>query len=89
MFCQGIVRKVDSMGRLTLPREMRRKFSLEEKDALEFFIEDDRIILRKYSPNYIFTGESNGDEIIFQGYRVSKNSIRELAKKANIKIKEL
>ena len=44
----GIVRKVDELGRIVLPIELRRTLDIEEKDALEIYVEDDSIILRKY-----------------------------------------
>lgn len=47
----GIVRKVDELGRVVVPVELRRTLGIEIKDALEIFVEDDRIILKKYKPN--------------------------------------
>ncbi|EJP0467842.1 AbrB/MazE/SpoVT family DNA-binding domain-containing protein [Escherichia coli] len=46
----GIVRKVDELGRIVIPRELRRVFDIEIKDPLEIFVEDDKIILQKYNP---------------------------------------
>ncbi|WLR50891.1 AbrB/MazE/SpoVT family DNA-binding domain-containing protein [Bacillus tianshenii] len=47
----GIVRKVDELGRVVIPIELRRTLGIEEKDALEIYVDDDRIILKKYKPN--------------------------------------
>lgn len=47
----GIVRKVDELGRVVLPIELRRNLGIAEKDALEIFIDGDQIILQKYQPN--------------------------------------
>lgn len=44
----GIIRRVDELGRVVIPRETRRTLSIEEKDPLEIFIDGDQIILRKY-----------------------------------------
>ena len=44
----GIVRKVDELGRIVLPVELRRKFGIEIKDALEIYTEDDCIVLKKF-----------------------------------------
>lgn len=44
----GIVRKVDELGRIVLPKELRRTFGINEGDPLEIFTEDETIILRKY-----------------------------------------
>ncbi|MGG2111945.1 AbrB/MazE/SpoVT family DNA-binding domain-containing protein [Lysinibacillus pakistanensis] len=47
----GIVRKVDELGRVVLPKELRRTLGIEEKDALEIYTDNDKIILKKYQPN--------------------------------------
>ena len=47
----GIVRKVDELGRVVLPIELRRTLGIAEKDALEIYVDDDKIILKKYKPN--------------------------------------
>ena len=50
----GIVRKVDELGRIVLPIELRRTLGIEEKDRIEFFVEGESVILRKYQPACIF-----------------------------------
>ncbi len=52
----GILRRVDELGRVVLPVELRRSLDIEEKDPLEISVEEDRIILRKYQPTCIFCG---------------------------------
>ncbi|MBM7555166.1 AbrB/MazE/SpoVT family DNA-binding domain-containing protein [Thalassobacillus pellis] len=47
----GIVRKVDELGRVVIPIELRRTLGINEKDALEIYVDDDRIVLKKYKPN--------------------------------------
>ena len=47
----GIVRKVDELGRVVIPIELRRTLDIAEKDALEIYADNDRIILKKYNPN--------------------------------------
>ena len=44
----GIVRKLDELGRITLPIELRRNFDVNERDPLEIFVDDDKIILRNW-----------------------------------------
>lgn len=56
----GIVRKVDELGRVVIPIELRRTLSIGEKDALEIFTEGDTIILKKYEPACIFCGQAKG-----------------------------
>ena len=59
----GIVRKVDELGRVVIPIELRRTLSIAEKDALEIYVDDDKIILKKYMPNMSssITGEVSDD----------------------------
>lgn len=79
----GIVRKLDELGRITLPIELRRTLGVQDRDALEIFVDDGKIILSKYLPSDIFTG--NTEELYdFCDKKVSKESIVQLAKIAGI-----
>lgn len=62
----GIVRKVDELGRVVIPKELRRTLDINEKDPLEIYVEDELIILKKYRPNYacLITGEVSDDNIV-------------------------
>jgi len=67
----GIVRKVDELGRIVLPVELRRTLDIEIKDALEIYVDGNTIILRKYEPACIFCGNARDvftfkDKIICQ-----------------------
>ena len=77
----GIVRKVDELGRIVLPIELRRTLGIEEKDPIEIFVDGESIILRKYQPADIFTGDTK-DLIEYNGKKISRANIRELAKLA-------
>ena len=59
----GIVRKVDELGRIVIPVELRRKFGIDIKDSMEIYTEDNSIILKKYEPSCIFCGDAKN---IFQ-----------------------
>lgn len=61
----GIVRKVDELGRIVIPIELRRTLGINEKDALEIYVDDDRIILKKYKANMTchVTGEVSDDNL--------------------------
>ncbi|GGD04243.1 transition state regulatory protein AbrB [Thalassobacillus devorans] len=61
----GIVRKVDELGRVVIPIELRRTLGINEKDALEIYVDDDRIVLKKYKPNMTchVTGEVSEDNL--------------------------
>jgi AbrB family transcriptional regulator, transcriptional pleiotropic regulator of transition state genes len=65
----GIVRKVDELGRVVIPIELRRTLGIAEKDALEIYVDDDRIILKKYKPNMTchVTGEVSDNNITLAG----------------------
>ncbi len=52
----GIVRKVDELGRIVIPMELRRTFSIDEADPLEIYTDDEKIILKKYEPGCMFCG---------------------------------
>ena len=73
----GIVRRMDELGRIVLPMEIRNTFDIKTKDPLEIFVEDDRIILRKYQPACVFCGETT-DNVIFGQKRVCKACIEKL-----------
>ena len=79
----GIVRKVDELGRVVLPIELRRVLRIAERDALEIFTEGDMIVLKKYEPSCIFSGEME-DLVEYMGKKVSKDSIIKMAKAAGI-----
>ena len=73
----GIVRKLDELGRMVLPKEIRNTFDINSQDALEIFVENDCIILRKYQPSCVFCGETR-DNVIFGEKRVCKSCIEKL-----------
>lgn len=56
----GIVRKIDHLGRIVLPIELRRVLEIDKDSALEIYVENDTIILRKYEPTCIFCKSSEG-----------------------------
>ncbi len=75
----GIVRKIDELGRIVLPIETRKRLNLEPKDGVEIFVEQDRVILKKYEPCCIFCGDA--DEITYyKDKRVCKNCLVELGR---------
>ena len=54
----GIVRKVDELGRVVIPIEIRNKFDISEKDPIEIYVDGSTIILKKYEPNCVFCGNT-------------------------------
>ncbi len=75
----GIVRKVDELGRIVLPIELRRTLDIEIKDSIEIYVENDSIILKKYEPTCIFCGD-NKDLKTFNEKNVCSNCIKKLQK---------
>lgn len=73
----GVVRKVDELGRIVLPMELRRTLDIKEKDPLEIYVEGEMIILGKYQPACIFCGEAK-DVIEFKGKKICKECRQEL-----------
>ena len=62
----GIVRKIDELGRIVLPIELRRTFDLNEKDAIEIYTDSDMIILKKFQRTCVFCG-SPEDVVEYKG----------------------
>ena len=54
----GIIRKVDELGRVVIPIEIRNQFNIAEKDPIEIYVDGSSIILKKYEPNCIFCGNT-------------------------------
>lgn len=73
----GIVRKVDELGRIVLPIELRRTLDIAEKDSLEIYVDEDSIILRKYQPACIFCDNAR-DIVVYKGKNVCKDCIKSL-----------
>lgn len=74
----GIVRRVDELGRIVLPIELRRTLDIEEKDSLEIYVDGSSIILRKYQPSCIFCDNSD-NTVSFKGKMICKDCLRNIA----------
>lgn len=75
----GIVRKVDELGRIVLPIEIRRTMGIDKCDAVEIFVDEEKIILKKYMPACIFCG--NADNVtLFKGKLVCADCLNSLKK---------
>jgi transcriptional pleiotropic regulator of transition state genes len=75
----GVVRKVDELGRIVIPIELRRTMGIEEKDALEIYVDNEKIILKKYEPACIFCG--NAEEVQnYRGKNICRACLAEMAK---------
>ncbi len=70
----GIVRKIDDLGRMVIPIELRKVMTINKKDPMEIFVEEDKIILKKYEPACIFCGEAD-DVIEYKGRTICRECI--------------
>lgn len=73
----GIIRKVDELGRIVLPIELRRTLDLAERDELEIYLDNDRIVLQKFEPSCIFCASSR-KLVNFRGKNVCQECIRDM-----------
>ena len=73
----GIVRKVDELGRIVLPVEFRRTLDIEEKDQIEFYLDGDKMILRKYEETCLFCASST-DLVTYMGRSVCAECIHRM-----------
>ncbi|HHU62745.1 MAG TPA: AbrB/MazE/SpoVT family DNA-binding domain-containing protein [Clostridiales bacterium] len=76
----GIVRKVDELGRVVIPIELRRTLNIAEKDALEIYVDGEHIILKKYEPACIFCGNAKDVEN-YMGKNICRDCLAEVTKK--------
>ena len=73
----GIVRRVDELGRVVIPIELRRTLEIAEKDALEIYVDGEQIILKKYQPACIFCSNAKDVEN-YKGKNICKSCMAEL-----------
>ena len=74
----GIARRIDQLGRIVLPKELRDIYGIQEKKTvMEIYTEDDKIILKKYEPCCIFCKEAKG-VINFRGKLICKDCLQDI-----------
>ena len=74
----GIVRKVDELGWIVLPVELRRTMDIDVRDPLEIYVDDSHVILKKYSPSCLFCGSV--DQVVsYRRKNVCRDCLKELA----------
>lgn len=76
----GIVRRIDNLGRVVLPIELRRSFDIDKEDPVEIFVDDNAIVLKKYQPACIFCNEAK-DVINFKGKNICRSCLAEIKDK--------
>ena len=79
MKATGIIRNVDELGRIVVPKEMRKKMDIANSDPVEIYVDGDKIILTKYQPSCTFCGSE--DEVVeFKGKKICALCIEEIKK---------
>ncbi len=73
----GIVRRVDELGRIVIPIELRNTLHIECRDAVEIFVEENKIILKKYEPACLFCGNADG-VTMFKERLICKECLKEI-----------
>ncbi len=74
----GMIRQVDKMGRVVIPKEIRSQLKIEnDVDSFEISMEGDKVILQKYRPTCIFC-DTFSESVFFEGYTVCKECIEKL-----------
>lgn len=81
MKATGIIRKVDDLGRIVIPMELRRILDIKEGLGLAFFVDGEEIILKKHQPDCVFCGEAK-DVINYKGKNVCKHCLKDLKENA-------
>ena len=83
----GIVRKVDGLGRVVLPKELRRTLGVDMKDSMEIYVDGEQIILKKYQPACIFCDNAT-DVVNFMGKNICSDCLKFINEAAAKKDKE-
>ena len=75
----GMIRRIDELGRIVIPIEIRNRFDIKEKDPMEIYVDDGSIVIKKYEPNCLFCGETE-NVIKFHNKLIFKKCINQLLK---------
>lgn len=76
----GIVRKIDDLGRIVIPKELRKTMNINKKDSLEIYTEGNKIIFQLYKPGCMFCGEMD-NTIEFEGRTICHSCIEKMYNK--------
>ena len=79
MLNSGVVRKIDALGRLVIPVELRKTMQWEIGSPVEFYVEDGTVVLKKYEPGCVFCGEASGITN-YKGKNICTSCLKELSK---------
>ncbi|MDF2720745.1 MAG: hypothetical protein K0Q59_420 [Paenibacillus sp.] len=74
----GVVRRVDQLGRIVLPKSLRKRYRMNEGDPIEILVAGDQILLERYRPKCVICGEMNGITA-YKDKHVCTNCMREMS----------
>ena len=77
MLNTGVVRRIDNLGRIMIPKELRNTFGLDAGQAVQIFTEGDKVIFKKYQFSCVFCGEASGNSM-FKGKNVCEQCLHEM-----------
>lgn len=79
MRATGYVRKLDSLGRIVLPKSLRKELSINEGDDIEMYVDDDgNVVLDKYTPRCVFCDAPKSDVIDYKGKVICNDCLKEM-----------
>lgn len=84
----GMVRKVDELGRIVIPKELRNHIGMPPGTPMEIFISDQYVVLRKYQAGCALTGEITDDMIEVDGVKISRKAAERIAESIAAKLGE-
>lgn len=73
----GIIRKIDELGRIVLPAELRRTLDIAERDSMEIYVDGTSVVLQKYEPTCVFCGSAQ-DILSYREKHVCLHCVRSL-----------
>lgn len=75
----GMVRKLDDLGRVVIPNELRKVMGLQKGDPLEIYVDDDKMYLKLYNPGCFLCGDVGEDMMVHNGKSICKKCAREIS----------
>ena len=75
----GFIKQIDGLGRIVIPKSVRKAIGVVPGDELEFFIDSDSVVLKKHCTSCVFCGNDN-DTLLFRNKCVCKSCVIELVK---------
>ena len=79
MRATGYVRKLDSLGRIVLPKSLRKELNISEGDDIEMYVDDEgNVVLDKYTPRCVFCDISKTDVLDFKGKIICRDCLNDM-----------